>query len=552
MEQMRILVAIVLCFVVLLFWQMFFVDSKGGAPETGQKEVAQQTEMPEEAQEQTVSQETIPEPLPEPETEEVSRAPEVVTVDTPLYTARISERGAALVSFKLKKYREGVEKDSAPKELVDPENTEGTILIGFEGRTASGLKTALYTHQTTSSRINVTDKTQRVLFRWQSKDGVVIEKTYVFSPDTYLIDLDVTVENRTAESLQDRLTLSMIDVVSQSASRLGFTGPSAMVDGQVEELKIKKLSEHNQLSGNLTWAAFQDRYFMSTIIPSQQMNMSVAFTMKNEALLESRVILPETNLLPNSKTNYSFQAYFGPKNISLLKSMGHQLERVVDFGWFDWLARPCLWVMNLIYRFIPNYGVAIILLTIIIKGLLWPLGSKSYKSMSQMKKMQPLMAEIRERYKDDKQKMNMELMSLYKTYKVNPLGGCLPMVVQIPVLFALYRMLYQAVELRHEPFIGWIHDLSAPERLFNFGFSVPLMNPPTGIPVLTILMGVSMYIQQKMQPPMGDPAQAKMMMFMPIFLIVICMNLSSGLVLYWFVSNILSILQQYYVTKKTT
>jgi YidC/Oxa1 family membrane protein insertase len=207
--------------------------------------------------------------------------------------------------------------------------------------------------------------------------------------------------------------------------------------------------------------------------------------------------------------------------------------------------------MNQIYRFIPNYGVAIILLTIIIKGVLWPLGNKSYKSMGQMKKMQPLMAEIRERYKDDKQKMNMELMALYKTYKVNPLGGCLPMLVQIPVLFALYRMLYQAVELRHEPFIGWIHDLSAPERLFNFGFSIPFMSPPAGIPVLTILMGASMYVQQKMQPPMGDPMQAKMMMFMPVFLIVICMNLSSGLVLYWFISNILSILQQYYVTKKT-
>jgi YidC/Oxa1 family membrane protein insertase len=148
--------------------------------------------------------------------------------------------------------------------------------------------------------------------------------------------------------------------------------------------------------------------------------------------------------------------------------------------------------------------------------------------------------------------MNVELMSLYKTYKVNPLGGCLPMIAQIPVFFAFYKMLYQAIELRHAPFVGWINDLSAPDRLFDFGIQIPFMQPPYGIPVLTLLMGASMLVQQKMQPPMGDPAQAKMMMLMPIVFTVIFINFSSGLVLYWLVNNILGILQQYYVTKKNT
>jgi len=210
-----------------------------------------------------------------------------------------------------------------------------------------------------------------------------------------------------------------------------------------------------------------------------------------------------------------------------------------------------LYLMNYIHdNLVANYGIAIIILTIITKIIFWPLGNKSYKSMAEMKKLQPLIAEIREKYKGDKQRMNQETMALYRTYKVNPMGGCLPMVVQIPVFFALYRMLYEAIELRHAPFMGWITDLSAPDRLGNFSFSIPLMEPPYGIPVLTLVMGVSMLLQQKMSPPAGDPTQAKMMMIMPVVFIFIFINFSSGLVLYWLVNNIISIGQQYYTQKK--
>jgi YidC/Oxa1 family membrane protein insertase len=170
--------------------------------------------------------------------------------------------------------------------------------------------------------------------------------------------------------------------------------------------------------------------------------------------------------------------------------------------------------------------------------------------MNQMKKLQPLIKEIREKYKNDKKKLNEETMALYRTYKINPLGGCLPMLVQLPVFFALYRMLYEAIELRHAPFLLWINDLSAPDRLLRFNFSIPFMHPPYGIPVLTLIMGASMLLQQKMSPPMGDPTQAKMMMFMPIVFTVIFINFSSGLVLYWLVNNVVSILQQQYITKK--
>jgi len=217
---------------------------------------------------------------------------------------------------------------------------------------------------------------------------------------------------------------------------------------------------------------------------------------------------------------------------------------------FDILAKPCLWLLNFIYGIIPNYGVAIIILTILTKILLWPLGTKSYKSMSQMKKLQPLIQEIREKYKNDRKKMNEEVMALHKTYSINPVGGCLPMILQIPVFFALYRMLDQAIELRHAHFLWWINDLSAPDRLFNFDFSIPFMEPPYGIPVLTLIMGATMFWQQKMSPPAGDPTQAKMMLMMPVVFTFIFINFSAGLVLYWLVNNVLSIAQQSYIQKK--
>jgi YidC/Oxa1 family membrane protein insertase len=290
---------------------------------------------------------------------------------------------------------------------------------------------------------------------------------------------------------------------------------------------------------------------MMSVIPDQvEEEAAMRLFSKGDGLLEAQYLNPDGEIRPGTQHTYHYSLFFGPKSMKILKQAGHDLGKALNFGWFTVLAKPCVWLMNRLYSVIPNYGIAIIILTVLIKIVLWPLGSKSYKSMSEMKKIQPLMKDIREKYKNDKKKMNEEVMGLYRTYKINPLGGCLPMVVQLPVFFALYRMLYQAIELRHAPFFLWIDDLSAPDRLFHFGFSIPFMEPPYGIPVLTIIMGATMLLQQKMSPPMGDPTQAKMMMFMPLIFTVIFINFSSGLVLYWLVNNILSISQQYYIQKK--
>jgi YidC/Oxa1 family membrane protein insertase len=245
--------------------------------------------------------------------------------------------------------------------------------------------------------------------------------------------------------------------------------------------------------------------------------------------------------------SFKLRLYLGPKELSQLNAAGYDLARAADYGWFDFLARPLLYVLKWFYKYTLNYGVAIILLTVVIKILFWPLTHKSYKSMQAMKKLQPKMAKLREKHKDNREKLNEEMMALYRAHKVNPLGGCLPMVLQIPVFFALYRMLYSSVDLLHQPFALWINDLTAPDRL-DIGFQLPYLG--AGLPVLTLLMGASMFIQQKMTPTTGDPRQEKMMLMMPVVFTVFFINFPSGLVLYWLVNNVLSIVQQYLINRQ--
>ena len=380
----------------------------------------------------------------------------------------------------------------------------------------------------------------------------MIEKQFVFEPKTYLIGLNVTLKNGSDQPVRDSLFLSLLKKLPKKKGRMGFEGPSALINKSVEQIKTKKIKDQNTYPGKLKWVAIQDRYFMSAIIPDQADEARMRLFLKKDNVLENQYVEPESVIGPGARKTFKSHLFWGPKSMKILNKIGYDLNKAVNFGMFDFLAKPCVWIMDFLYdHFVANYGVAIIILTLLTKVVLWPLGTKSYKSMAEMKKIQPLMAEIKEKYGSDKKKMNEEMMALYRTYKVNPLGGCLPMIVQIPVFFALYRMLYEAIELRHAPFVGWITDLSAPDRLFRFDVSIPFMQPPYGIPVLTIIMGATMLLQQRMSPPPGDPAQAKMMMMMPIVFTVIFINFSSGLVLYWLVNNLLSIGQQYLVSKKS-
>ncbi len=552
MEQVRLLLAIGLSFLVLFVWSMFFVDRQP-ASDKQERVPTQETSAEKQNSEQSTDLKTASISKGEVDAIKAAQASEKaareITVETPNYSVHISEKGATFTSYVLKKYRESVEKDSPNKELIPKEFKTGVFRTSLSGQSLTGLDDAIFSSSQTSDRLLVVDAKETLSFNWIADDGTIFTKTYGFDPNSYLIDLKVVINNSSDRILKDKLVLSVRKPVTEDKG-YGFVGPSALINEKLEQIKVKKIEDQDEFKGNIKWINVEDRYFLSSVIPEKEIKGAMKLVVVDNTVV-NQLVNPIFELSPGSRQEFKFFVFMGPKSMDLLDSLGHDLGKALNFGFFNVIAKPCLWFMNKIHSVVPNYGIAIILLTIFTKIVLWPLGNKSYKSMSAMKKLQPLMTEIREKHKSDKQKMNQELMALYRTYKVNPMGGCLPMVLQIPVFFALYRMLYQAIELRHAPFFLWINDLSAPDRLFNFGFSIPFMEPPYGIPVLTIIMGGTMLLQQKMSPPPGDPTQAKMMMLMPVVFTFIFINFSSGLVLYWLVNNVLSISQQYYVQKKT-
>jgi YidC/Oxa1 family membrane protein insertase len=550
MDQARVFVAIALSFAVFLLWEIFFVDKQ--VVETPKQDLQTETISKEELYIKEINTESVDHTaLIKEDALKAITPPRVVRVNTPLYSAIISEKGAVFKSFVLNKYKESMEPDSPLLEMIPPELYNGTIKISLAENSVPALNDALFMTDIKDDSIEIYDNSRELSFFWKSSNGIVIEKKFLFYPETYMVGCKVIIKNGSNQTIQDNLILSLFKASAENGSMYGFEGPSALINDNVEQVKTDDIKDKNIYNGELKWIAVQDRYFMSCIIPESPVTASMRLFLDKDNVLENQFVQPESIINPGTQRTFGFHLFMGPRSTKVVKEIGYDLDKAINFGMFDFLAKPCLWFMNFLYdHIISNYGIAIIILTIITKGLLWPLGNKSYKSMNEMKKIQPLVMEIREKYKGDKKKMNEATMSLYKTYKVNPVGGCLPMVLQIPVFFALYRMLYEAIELRHAPFFGWINDLSAPDRLFDLGFSIPFMQPPYGIPVLTIIMGATMFLQQKISPAMGDPSQAKIMMLMPIVFTVIFINFSSGLVLYWLVNNVLSITQQYYTTTK--
>jgi len=545
MEQWRLFLAIFLSILVFAVWQYFFVPKQ--EVEAPPLPVDTMNEKKEPA---SLSNDTPVAPATEHTSGETF---ETKIIQTPLYTTSISAKGAALTGFVLQKYKENMDDQKAGKQLISSTNPIGTALVALDGKEAPDLTKNVFTADYSGQTLEVNSIPRSIIFFSQSEAGFAVEKKYTFYPDNYKIDLEVSVKNESQQSYTGSLVLILTNPPPEKKSSYGFEGPFAYINNSFEQVQVKEFEKKGVLTGNIDWAGIETQYFMTTIIPETQTGNSLRFQLDSKNnLVEVRLSQQEKVFKPGVHQSDSYVLYFGPKRMNDLKGIGRNLDKTMNFGFFDIIAKPCLWLMDVIHdRVISNYGVCIIILTIFFKLIFWPLGTKSYRSMAEMKKLQPLMEEIRKKYKDDKKKMNEEIMGLYRTYKVNPMSGCLPMVVQIPVFIAFYRMLYGAIELRHAPFALWINDLSSPDRLFHFGFPIPLMSPPYGIPVLTIIMGATMLLQQKLSPPPGDPAQAKMMMMMPIVFTFIFINFPSGLVLYWLVNNVISIAQQYYITKKT-
>ena len=482
-----------------------------------------------------------------------SNAREIV-VDTPLYTAVFFEQGGGLKSFVLKKYRTAKAEDSPPMEMITASNPAEFPMV-FSLDNGAGQELLLF--QAEANSVRVEEGGTGELTMTAQAGGIQIERRLSFTSNTYLIDSRYMVSNTSTESLQVSPALAMTNAPFSSGTSGGggylagasgglFSGSATYLNGELEEIDTKDLVDSPFLmQGVVGWAAHVDSYFMCALIPGK--GDIGSFTAVGQEKVRTVLAGGIMKLASGETKEFRYEGYFGPKKLAYLKETGYDLAKAINFGWFDILAKPMLYLLNFFYSVLGNYGIAIILLTCLIKGSFWPITQKGMKSMKNMQKLQPKVAKLREKHKDDPARMNQEMMALYKTYKVNPVGGCLPMLIQIPFFFALYRVLMAAIELRHAPFMFWINDLSAPDRLM-IGFDIPVLH---GIPVLTILMGASMYLQQKMTPTTADPTQAKIMQFLPVIFTVMFINFASGLVLYWFVNNLLSILQQQLINRQT-
>jgi YidC/Oxa1 family membrane protein insertase len=549
MDTYRAFLAIVISFVILVGYQYFFVgfDQPTAVDEPAGTGVATTQQPAAPAPTQMVT--AVPQqPAAAPAAvEKYDRAARKVVVDTDLYSLVVSEDGGAITSFNLKKNRETNDKDSPGMQLVKTDGSQG-FPLDFSWGSALGSR-VLYDSKKEHIELSSTRTGGELRMVAETANGLSIERVYTFDNSSYLIDLAIKVKNNSGNALQGIPQLQQINTpfegVASPANRFLFSGPATVIDETLEQIKFDDFEEGPKtVQGAIEWAGYDSNYFLCAIIPLD--GAGNTFTMQGSEALTKMQLSGSLDTLPaGAEKEYKYHVYYGPKKLTMMDDIGFNLGKSVNFGWFDLLAKPTLWLLNKFYSVVHNYGIAIIMVTVLFKAIFWPITQKGMKSMKNMQKLQPKMAKIKEKYKGDPTRMNQEVMSMYKTYKVNPLGGCLPMVLQIPVFFALYKVLLQSIELRHAPFMLWISDLSAPDRLW-IGLDLPYVG---GLPVLTLLMGASMFLQQKMSPSTADPTQAKIMMFLPVVFTFMFLNFASGLVLYWFINNLLSILQQVIINR---
>jgi YidC/Oxa1 family membrane protein insertase len=529
--EKRAFLAVVLSLLVLVVYQQWLERNYSPAPPPPVSKTDKTADA--------VAPKAVPELKPAPPTAPAPVSQQEATeirVETDNYNAVFTNRGGRLKSFTLKRYRTSVEEKSPPVEIIAHEPGVAYPL-GIRLNSAASDSDENLIYAANGNDLKLTGEAKGSLaFEGRTSTGVTIKKEFTFTGSTYGIGMDVTVTG--SESAP---SLSITSQAKGPANDALFEGLLGIVGGKLIREYGEELQKGKEFSGTVSWAGFGYTYFLLAVLPDTAKEAKV--TVKETGPLIAMDIAPTTPDKGVSKSHYTL--FIGPKDLALLRSFERGLERSIDFGYFYLISVPLLRVMQFLHGFTASYGVDIILITVLIKLLTAPLTHKSYASMKQMQKLQPQMERLKEKFKDDKEKLNKEIMELYRRNKVNPLGGCLPMVLQIPVFIGLYNALLTPIELRHAPFM-WIKDLSRPDWE---SLPVHFAGWSLGLPILTIFMGASMFVQQWMTPTAGDPNQRRMMMLMPIMFTVMFINFPSGLTIYWLVNNILSIAQQYLVNR---
>jgi YidC/Oxa1 family membrane protein insertase len=550
-DQLRNLLLIALCVVGFLLWQAWQKDY-------GPKPVppAPTAAVSEDGLPAPVVEEDVPAlpnisndvPAAAPDGPSVTAAPDYdkIRVRTDLLDVDINLRGGGIRRLALLDYPVSLEDKDAPFQLLEfqPPNVF-LAQSGLRGKAAAGDSNvpdhhALFSADKTDHVLADGEDTLNVKLHWKSDDGVRITKIYTFHRDSYVVDLRYQVENGSGEPWGARMygQFQRSEVVPEGGLFRTYTYTGGVISGpekpyeKIDFSDMRDVDLKRSQSGG--WIAMIQHYFTSAWVPAAE--GSNYFYSK--AVADDRFVLgvmtPHVSVPPNGTGSVALRLYAGPKVQERLKAVAPNLERTVDYGWLWMIAEPLFWLLTKIHGFIGNWGFSIIVLTMLIKLAFFHLSATSYKSMARMRKLQPRVMDLRDRFAGDKAKLNQAMMELYKKEKINPLGGCLPILVQIPVFISLYWVLLESVSLRQAPFILWIHDLSLHDPYF----------------VLPLLMGITMFAQQKLNPAPPDPMQARIMMALPFVFTFLFLFFPSGLVLYWFINNLLSIAQQWVITKK--
>lgn len=528
-DNKNLLLAVLLCLIVLFGWG-YLAEYMGWV----------QPKMP---PAETVSGEGTRAPSPPP----VIDSPPLPTftpsegrdfsVSTPLYDAVFYTGGGYLRSFTLRKFRSGIEPDSPLVNLVN-DKAAAFAPLGLVINSQPSWSTGQWRLE--GNLENLDAKNAPATFALSGLvDNLRVSRNFSIDPDNYLIreKLLITNAGEQARTVRVAWTCAMDKNIS-SGGNYDNMRVAWDLNGSLETETSEKTLENSgtQSTGRIYWAGPMSTYFLSAAMPENPDDMTVKGRLVGGVY---RTALEGTDILlaPGQSQELQTSYWIGPKDRHMLGQVSDQLVKSVDMGWFSWIGKCLLYLLEFFHSYVHNWGVAIILLTVLIKIIFWPLTAKSYSSMEKMKQLQPMMLSLREKYKDDRETMNKEVMALYKTYGVNPASGCVPILVQMPVFFGLYQALLSSLALRHASFITylpgtdiiWLADLSAKDPLY----------------ITPIVMGLTMFLQQKMSPAPADPIQQKVMLFLPLIFTVLFLNFPSGLVVYWLVNNILSIFQQW-------
>ena len=557
MDNRNVFVAIALSMSVLLFWGAFFETPKKTIEQKNGKKVEQKSEQS--SITPTIDQPTV---IKNISREDSLNKSERVKIENNSIIGSINLKGAQIDDISFKNHKQEVEGNENII-FLNPAETENGFYIET-GWTSIGNKIKIPTKESVWSvkGNNILSNNSPVVLQWNNGEGVLFEKKIELD-EKYLFKISQQVRNNSNSSIDlypyAQMTRNKIpdDIQNFYIQHEGFIGvfDDELKEDDYDDIKEKKIVRES----NEGWLGITDKYWMTAFVPEKGKNFKSTFLYDNgfkanyiinkpTTINKSSTGINDLRLFVSAKEVETIDGYAADQNIN-------KFDLVIDWGWFYFFTKPLFFVIDYLFKFSGNFGIAIVLITLAIRALFFPLANFSFRSMAKMKAVTPEMQRLKELHKDDKVKLQQEMMALYRKEKINPASGCLPVLIQIPFFFAIYKMLFISLEMRHQPFFGWIKDLSAadPTSIFNLFGLIP-WDPPSFmiIGIWPILMGASMWVQQKLNPAPADPIQAKIFAFFPLFLTIILASFPSGLVVYWTINNILTIAQQYVIVKQTT